>query len=204
MATIETELPKVPTAIETEPHPYLWTLEEYERMTDIGFFNHKRVQLIEGVIIEMASMKSPHSASVTLTNDALRTVFKERFYVQSQVPISLGKRSQPEPDVAVIVGKVRDYAKAHPTNAALVVEVSDATLAYDRRVKGSLYARYGIEDYWVVNLIERKLEIYRRPTPDESQPSGFRYADVVILDETESVSPLAAPDAMIKVADLLP
>src|SRR5262249_46272485 len=92
----------------------------------------------------------------------------------------------------------------NPTSALLLVEVSDTTLAYDRSTKASLYARAGIADYWTVNLVDRQVEVRRNPVPDPSQPYGFRYADEIILSPAHFVSPLAARQAQIPGADLLP
>ena len=121
-----------------------------------------------------------------------------------QGPLDLGEISEPEPDVAVIAGNVRDYTDAHPTTAALIVEVADTSLAYDRTTKASLYAKAGIADYWIVNLIERQLEVHRYPTSDAARLYGFGYAEITVLTAAESVVPLAMPQASIAVADLLP
>jgi Uma2 family endonuclease len=121
-----------------------------------------------------------------------------------QLPLDLGDDSEPEPDVAVVVGEPLDYRDAHPTTAALIVEVLETTLSSDRTHKASLYASAGIADYWIVNLAHRQLEIHRRPIPDPHQPYGFGYVDVTHLTAADFVSPLAVPQATIAVADLLP
>ena len=106
--------------------------------------------------------------------------------------------------VAIIAGDLRDYKDAHPTTAILIVEVAEALLAYDRTEKASLYAKAGIQDYWVLNLINRRLEVRRTPIVDPTQPFGSGYASLTILTETDFVTPLAMPQAKIAVADLLP
>jgi len=111
--------------------------------------------------------------------------------------------SDAEPDISVVPGTPRDYTE-HPTGALLVVEVSETTLAYDRGRKGSLYAAAGIQDYWIVNLVDRQLEVYRDPVPDPNESSGFRYNTRTVFLSGQSASPLAAPAASIAVADLLP
>jgi hypothetical protein len=93
---------------------------------------------------------------------------------------------------------------ATPTSAVLIVEVAETTLAYDRNLKGSLYAAGGIADFWIVNLVQRQLEVYRDPVADSTQLFGFRYNSRSILDPPDKVSPLAAAHAQITVADLLP
>jgi Uma2 family endonuclease len=124
--------------------------------------------------------------------------------VQTQSPIDLGELSDPEPDVAVIAGEVRDYTAAHPTTAALVVEVADTSFTYDRTTKASLYAKAGLAEYWIVNLVERQLEVYRHPVADPAALFGFSYAEVTRLAATALVTPLAAVSTTMAVADLLP
>ncbi|MEP7336658.1 MAG: Uma2 family endonuclease, partial [Acidobacteriota bacterium] len=123
---------------------------------------------------------------------------------QTQAPLRFGKRSEPEPDIAVIKGKMEDYPTEHPTTAGLIIEVSDKTLHYDRNRKASLYAKAGIQDYWVLNLKKHQLEIFRRPIPDAEAWHGFSYADQHIVIEGESASPLIKPAAVVAVTDMLP
>jgi Uma2 family endonuclease len=193
--------PDVPVA---EPHVYRWTRDEYYKMAEAGLFDGKHVELIEGLIIEMSPMRSRHRTSVVLTGDALRKVFSQGYFISTQCPLNLGEASEPEPDVAVIAGNVRDYVDAHPTTAALIVEIAETSLAYDRTYKMSLYAKAGILDYWIVNIMDRQLEVHRNPRVDTTQPYRFGYADITILTVTDSVTPLVMPQAVIAVADLLP
>jgi Uma2 family endonuclease len=151
----------------------------------------------------MPPMKTPHAAGLELAERALEDVFGRGYWVRTQLPLHLGPRSEPQPDLAVVPGGPRDYSK-HPASALLIVEVSDATLSYDRRRKGSLYARAGIADYWIVNLNRGRLEVYRQPIPDPSRRYGFGYSTVEVLQPTDHATPLAAPQARIAVADLLP
>ncbi len=130
-------------------------------------------------------------------------IFAKGFVVDSQqLPMSFGKADEPEPDIAVVKGAVRDYAQAHPKSAELIVEVSDTTLRYDRTVKVGLYAQNKIADYWILNLKDRCLEVYRQPKKDKKL--GFIYGEIKILTETDSIAPLAAPQSEIKIADILP
>jgi Uma2 family endonuclease len=147
---------------------------------------------------------SPHASAVGLTADALRAAFGAGWVVRVQAPVALDNDSEPEPDVVVVPGHHRDYRDAHPSHVALLVEVADSSLVFDREEKACLYARAGVRDYWIVNLIERALEIYREPAPDASAPLGWRYATVDVLSPGATVSPLARPQARITVADLLP
>ena len=106
--------------------------------------------------------------------------------------------------LAVVAGGPRDYCEYHPTGAVLVVEIADATLAYDRTIKAAVYARAGIAEYWIVNLRDRLVEVHRQPTPMSHQPLGYHLRSVTRHTETERIVPLAASRAPVVVADLLP
>ena len=186
-----------------EPRVHRWTMEEYHQMADLGWFQDRRVELIDGEIMEMPAPRNPHVVSMSVTEDALRAAFGAGFWVRTQSPLNVGPAAEPQPDVAVVTGKPRDYTD-HPTTAVLVVEISDATLSYDRNHKGGLYARAAIADYWIVNLINRRLEVYRNPVADAAQPFGFGYSARTTHDPGDVVAPLAAPTAPVAVADLLP
>jgi Uma2 family endonuclease len=177
---------------------------EYYRMGELGFFRGQRVELIEGRILVMSPQNALHSTGVTRVLNALVPVFATGHVVRPQLPLDLGQTTEPEPDVAVVVGDVDDYTQAHPTSAVLIVEVSDSTLSYDRNRKGSLYARSGVQDYWIVNLVQRQVEVYRAPIPDASRRYGHRYSSRVDLLPGAGVTPLALPGVSIPVADLLP
>jgi Uma2 family endonuclease len=182
-----------------------WTAKELYKLIDMGFFRDRRVELIEGVLVVMPAPKNFHPLSVSLTQAALQAAFGPGFWVRVQAALDLSPHSDVDPDLAVVPGNPRDYnTPNNPTTALLIVEVSDTTLHLDRTRKASLYARVGISDYWIVNLVDRQLEVHRNPVPDRTQRFGFTYADVVILSGTDHVSPLAAPQSQILVADLLP
>jgi Uma2 family endonuclease len=186
-----------------DPTTRKWTREEYYQMGELGFFQDQRVELIEGEIIEMAPQKNVHAAVVSLCERAVSRAFGEGYWVRMQLPLYLTESSEPEPDISVAPGGPRDYiATDHPRSALLVVEVSETTLRFDRKVKTRLYAAAGIEDYWVVNLIDRQVEVHRKPTTDSSGQSG--YEETRTFKSGESITPLAAPGASILVADLLP
>jgi Uma2 family endonuclease len=188
-----------------KPRARQWTRAEYYRMADLGLFNGQRVELIEGTIVQMPPQKNFHMIALGLVEEALRAAFGPRHWVRMQGPLHLRPRSAPEPDAAVVPGRPRDFAATdHPTTALLVVEISDTSLAYDRGRKASLYARSGIADYWIVNLVHGRLEVRRNPVPDPSQHYDTRYADVLLLGPKDRVAPLAAPRKRIAVADLLP
>ena len=124
--------------------------------------------------------------------------------MRTQLPVSLDDESEPEPDLVVVPGRPGDYRHAHPERPALAIEVADSSLHFDRRHKGSLYARAGIEDYWVVNLVDPALEIYRDPSPAPSEVYGWRYRSVTTLAPPAFVVPFAFASSRFAVADLLP
>ena len=187
-----------------EPKIIKWTKEEYHSMAELGFFEGKRTEFLEGEIIEMPTMKSPHATALELVYDVMRDVFSRDFAVRSQSPIDLHEEFEVVPDVFAIKGNARDFRSSHPKTADLIIEISDTTLSYDRNRKASLYAKFGIQDYWILNLKNRTLEVYRRPSEDDNIYYGFGYAEKLTFDEKSEVSPLAAPAAKIKIADLLP
>ena len=185
------------------PRRFRWTSEQYYRLADQGFFDDRRVELINGEIWEMTT-NPPHSIASELLAEAMRVVFGGGGYrFRIQQPLDLGRRNQVEPDMAILRGSPRDVP-SHPSTALLVIEISDTTLRKDRVIKSHLYARAGIPDYWIVNLVDRQLEIRRQPGPDPSRRGRFTYADVTIVAATGTATPLAAPRAVIAVADLLP
>jgi Uma2 family endonuclease len=184
----------VTSALETRR----FTRVEYERLIDLEFFQpDERLELIDGLLVVREPQDSPHATGVRLVLTALRAVFGAGWIVDSQLPVALDDHSEPEPAAAVVAGAPRDYRDAHPTRPVLIVEVAESR-------KSSLYARAGIADYWVVNLVDRVLEVYREPVAAPAAPYGFRYRSVTRLRPPATVPPLAAPSAAICVADLLP
>lgn len=176
-----------------------WTREEYDRLVASGILApNERVELLEGDIVRMWPQGPAHAIGIINAEEALRAVFRQGYYIRVQMPFVGGDSSEPEPDVAVVRGHRRDHVQAHPATAVLLVEVSDSTLDYDRRRKGVAYARAGVPEYWILNLVERRVEVYRDPTPDRGYQTMLSYGP------GESIRPLEAPAARIAVEDLLP
>lgn len=175
-----------------------WTREEYEQLAGTGLFpSGQRVELVEGVIYEMSPQKGRHAAGIRGVEEALRAAFRQGYDVRVQLPIALGPDSEPEPDVAVVPGSWRDYPDAHPTTAVLIVEVSESSSFHDRERKGALYARSGIPEYWILDVSEERLEVYRNP-------GEGGYETRLLLTSGNSVTPMASPGRTIAVADILP
>jgi Uma2 family endonuclease len=182
-----------------------WTRVEYEHLVEKGVFTPgDRVELIDGLLVVAEPQSSAHYTAIKLVERALARAFGEGWTIRSQGPIALDDASEPEPDVAVVRGDIRAYAEAHPADPVLVVEVASTSLAFDREHKSSLYARAGRPEYWVVNLVDRVLEVRRDPAPAAGTPYGWDYRVVDVLGPDGGTSPLAAPGARITVADLLP
>ena len=181
-----------------------WSRLEYDRLIDLGVFKPgDRLELLDGLLVVREPQNAPHATALCATQEVLRNTFGPSFYVRPQLPVALDDESEPEPDVAVVRGSYRDYRGAHPSRPVLIVEIADSTLAGDRR-KGGLYARAKIIEYWIVNLVDEALEVYRRPRPAASARFGWAYADTLVLRRSDVISPIAAPAARIAVADLLP
>ncbi|PYO33077.1 MAG: hypothetical protein DMD86_11390 [Candidatus Rokuibacteriota bacterium] len=182
-----------------------WTRKEYDRLIEIGFLDEDEpVELVGGQLIVAEPKGTGHSVAIELAAEALRKAFGAGWTVRVQDPIAPDDESEPEPDVAVVAGSPREYLAAHPSRPALVLEVSNSSLAFDRRDKGSLYARAQILDYWIVNLVDRVLEVYRDPVLSADALYGWSYARVLRLGPEATISPVAAPAASISVTDLLP
>ncbi len=175
-----------------------WTRVEYDRLATAGCFDPEaRLQLIQGEIVEMSPQSAAHATAIRRMTKVLETAFREGHDIRVQLPIALSDDSEPEPDVAVVVGALEDYETQHPSTAVLIGEVADSTLRFDQTRKSVMYAAAGIPEYWVLNLVDRTLDIYRGP-----QASG--YATLQRLGPEDFVSPLAAPRARLRVADLVP
>jgi Uma2 family endonuclease len=172
-------------------------------MADIGFFQGQRAELIAGEVMVLSPQSPAHYTVSHHVAELLHTAFGTGYHVRMYGPIALGQHSEPEPDVAVVVGAREDYATQHPKSALLIVEVSDTSLDSDRTRKASLYARAGIADYWIVNLVDRRLEVRRNPVADPGQVYGYKYSSVTELVPPATVSPLAAPQIAVAVADLI-
>jgi Uma2 family endonuclease len=182
-----------------------WTRVEYEELVEKGVFEpDERVELIDGLLLVSEPQSSSHYTAVRLVEVALTRALGPAWEVRAQGPIALDDASEPEPDVAVVRGGPRDYAEAHPADPVLVVEVARSSLGFDREHKASLYARAGRPEYWIVNLVDRVLELRREPAPSSSAPYGWDYRVVEVLGPEQRVRLLAAPVAEIAVADLLP
>ncbi len=189
------------TEVTAPPEPlarYRFTRAQYERMIEAGVFPaDARAELLNGEVVTMSPQRSYHATAVSLVSDALRRAYGEAGHVRTQLPLALDPDAEPEPDVAVVEGEPRDYRDMHPQTALLVVEVADTSLVKDRMQKAKVYARAGIPAYWIVNLVDECLEVYRNP-------AGGTYQEKTTLHRSDAAIPPERPDASVAVADLLP
>ncbi|MBW4550694.1 MAG: Uma2 family endonuclease [Aphanocapsa sp. GSE-SYN-MK-11-07L] len=177
-----------------------FTVSEYHRMSELGILvPTERTELVNGQIIAMAAKGTLHTSAVLLTQDLLSDRLGKRVFVKSQDPIRLNDDSEPEPDIVLAVRDPLAYSDHHPTAAEvlLVIEIADSSLKYDLETKAPLYAKAGISEYWVLDVVERKLHVFR-------QPGELEYQRQTILAETLEIAPLAFPDCAIAIRDLLP
>ncbi len=179
-----------------------WTLEEFERLTDMGAFSGQKIELIEGDLVEKTSQNEPHANGILLMQYKLLELFRRGYLVRVQLPMHIAN-SKPEPDLSLVEGVPQGRIEI-PLTALLVVEISDMTLQTDRDVKSHIYARARIAEYWIVNLNARQIEVRRDPRVDETAPLGWTYGSLQTLAATDQISPLHSPDFTFSVADVLP
>ena len=195
----------MPAVAPTPPRPdadqrFRWTRARYDQAVETGVFTSEdKIELLDGEIVPKMTQNNPHRTSTLLTGAALRTAFGREAFVQEEKPVALSDQSEPEPDIAVIRGAIRDYLDDHPgpDTILLIVEVAGSSLLRDRIRKARLYAEAGIAEYWIVNLVDHVLEVHREPV-------GAAYRTKTTYGPEDAVAPLHAPDAQLSVADLLP
>jgi Uma2 family endonuclease len=189
----------------SRPATRRWSRLEYDRLIEEGAFqSDERLELLGGEMIVREPQGGPHAFAVELVGNALLAALGSAWRVRIQLPIALDDDSEPEPDVSVVSGPLLGASRELPSRPVLVVEVADSSLSIDREHKRSLYARARVPEYWIINLVDRRLEVYRDPGPDATAVYGWAYRAIQALGAQDAVSPLAAPSARIAVADLLP
>ncbi len=177
-----------------------FTRERYLALVDEGLLDpDDRVELLEGVVVAMAPANPRHAVATDKTAEALRGAIAGRAAVRVQNALVAGPRSVPEPDVAVVAGRLDDYVKAHPSSALLLVEVAESSLPQDRLTKSRIYAAAGVPEYWIVNLRDETVEVHRAP-----DVRTRAYRDQRVARSGERLDLAALPGASVAVADLLP
>ena len=191
------------------PSRIRFTVDEYYRMAEVGILQPTdRVELLDGEVFHMSPIGSRHAACV----DRLLAAFSaglasksadDRPIVRCQSPVRLSQKSEPEPDLTLLRARADFYAEAHPgpSDILLVVEVADSSLGFDRAVKLPLYARAGIPEVWIVEVVERRIEVYREPAEHAfgNQPFGRRQR----FGSGQTIDVAAVPGLELQVDQLL-
>ncbi len=189
-------------AAKTGPVRHLWTVREFQRMGETRFLDPKaRLELIEGELFDMAPIGSFHAGTVTLLAHLFARAIGETAVISVQNPIDLNERSEPQPDLLLLRPRADYYLSEHPRprDVLLLIEVSDSTAQFDRKIKVPLYARHGIPEVWlVVGPHRRHIEVYRDLQPDRG---GYQ----VRLQVREGVlTPVLLPEAGIRLQEVFP
>jgi Uma2 family endonuclease len=182
-----------------------FTIDEYHRLIELGFLTEKdRIELIRGELIHMTPKGTPHTVCGSILCRQLDRLLGDRATIRGQDPITLPNHSEPEPDVAIALGKDEDYLAHHPYPAdlLLVVEISDSTLTYDQTIKLELYAEAEIAHYWIINLEAQQLEHYSQPY--RNAQGQFNYLSKQIFLPHQSLSIPGFEDVLLDLNRLFP
>ena len=189
----------------TSPRTRRWTRAEYEHLIELGVFRAgERLELLDGQLVVREPQGSRHAGTIRRVTAVLRQMLGEAWQVDSQLPLALDDDSEPEPDVSVVPYDPSVYLDAHPSQAVLIVEITESSYRIDREHKASLYACAGIADYWIVDGVQSAVEVHRHPEPASEALYGWRYRDVVTLRPPATIALLVEPARSISVASLLP
>lgn len=188
--------------MESSSHSWLprhkLTVADYHRMGQAGLLREDdRVELVEGEIIDLTPIGSYHASAVNLLVRLFSAVIGENAILSVQAPIALSARSELQPDLVLALPREDFYRFAHPgpTDVLLLIEVADTSLSYDREVKMPLYARHGIPELWLVDLENRRLEVFRQPKND-------RYVEHEILEQPVRAAPQRLPQCEVELSGL--
>ena len=176
-----------------------FTIDEYHKMIQADILTENdRVELLDGEIVEMSPIGSRYAACVDRLNRLFILVLGQQVIVRVQNPIRLSERSEPEPDLALVEARPDFYAEAHPEpeDVLLLIEVADTSATFDRSVKLPLYAQASIVEVWLIDLSEKRVEVYR-------QPSAQGYQSVQQLGSGQNLAPLALPEIKVAIAEIL-
>jgi Uma2 family endonuclease len=197
--TISTEASAQPRGL------HRFSIQQYERLVEIGFLNsNDRAELIDGWLVDKIPQNPQHASTVDLTDEEIRSLLPEGWTTRSQLPIRLPGDNAPEPDVVIVPAPKARYRERHPSerDVALVIEVADATLEEDRRWKLPLYARAKIPVFWIVNLMNRDVEVYTEPRGGKTP--GYRKQSIHGPGEEVPVVLKGQEIGRVAVSQLLP
>jgi Uma2 family endonuclease len=182
------------------PNRHRFTVDELFQMVEAGIVT-SRVELVHGEILEMAPQGNAHSIAVNDLYDALRVIFPKPWFIRNQSTHRFGEHLAYDPDLTVLESKPVIGAKIDAL-ATLIVEVSDTTLAYDLGQKRLDYARAGVPEYWVADIKNRRIRIFRNPNTNATDPQ-LAYGSETVAEANDRFGPIAAPDRLV-VSDVLP
>lgn len=184
--------------VSEQARAHRWTRAQYDQMIEAGMLDSDdKVELIFGAIVPRSPQGSEQFALVSLLYEALRNAYRDApSHVRMQGPLLLGDDSEPEPDLAVVDGTIRDYVDRHPDDARLVIEVAQSSLDKDRGLKQTVYARHGIAEYWIVDVERRRLEVYGDPSDDAYQTKRT-------LTDADAITP-PGTSTPVRLADIFP
>jgi Uma2 family endonuclease len=205
-ATTPSTLPAQPisnevTGSEVFDHLYQMTVDEYERLADAGFLNDRRIELINGWLVRKMTTKPPHVVAVDAAREGIARLLPPGWWLRDEKPVRIPDFDEPEPDISVVRGSRQDYLAHHPGPGEIefLTEVSDTSLPWDRREKLLAYARAQVPTYWILNLVDRQLEVFTSP-----QSVGYLSCEVLGPGDQAPVVIGGAEVGRITVADLLP
>ncbi len=178
-----------------------WSKREYNRMIDRDVFGKQRLLLLRGEVIEMPAIGHLHVVGTSRALVYLVRTFDPDYCVRDRSPFEVPGETIPQPDAAVVTHE-QMARRPQANEAVLVIEVSDSSVELDRDMAVE-YAAARVPDYWLQNMRDREVEVYRDPTPDPASPTGWRYASHRIYHEGESIAPLAKPEAVVAVSVLV-
>lgn len=196
VATASATIPDFPELL--TPYRYRLTIADYHQLGGIGIFNeNSRVELMDGGLVAMPPISSQHAGHLDCVAQQCFRKAAVKVIVRVQSPIQLDDHSEPEPDLALLRHREDFYTHSHPRpdDVLLLIEISDSTLRYDREVKVPHYAKAGIPEVWVLDIIHQRLEIYRRPSAE-----GYR--QILYPELQEQVAPVLLPELTFSVEQL--
>jgi Uma2 family endonuclease len=207
MAITETTAPaptRLPAAVPDEPI-FRLSVAQYRAMAELGILTEEDpVELLEGWLVQKMTKNPPHTVACHLMQEALRLLLPAGWFIAAQAPVTT-LDSEPEPDLTLVRGQVRDYLDRHPgsPDVTLLVEVADSSLSQDQGIKKRLYARSGFPAYWIVNLVDRRIEVFTDPTGPADEPD-YRQRRDYGPDESIPLTLDGLEVGSLHVADVLP
>jgi|ERR1041385_1276153 Uma2 family endonuclease len=167
---------------------------EYDKLVALGVFGDERIELLDGVLVPMSPIGTRHASAVDMLTLILVRALGDRARIRVQNPFAASDISEPEPDL--LVAPLADYVTDHPDQAYLVIEVAESSLEVDRKTKLRIYAERGVPEYWIVDVLARRVEVYR-------DPSGGAFRTTRVFEHHEAIELLCFSDVRVRLADVM-